>query len=263
MKICTWNLNGATNKRVDVWNYFININPDIALLQEVGSIPDFIFSNYSVVQMQATKKDGNPQRFSTAILTKGKIEKNIQLQSRLDWVNKEIKFFKGNLIAACVILETGFKLNVISVYSPAWPIDKKRLIDIDTKGVKLETNPELWLTEILYSALKSENINDESWLVAGDFNSSITFDETFSSGNQEIQDRMLSLGFTECLNSHNGKLVPTFKNPKGGKVIHQMDHTFVSKDMYDNLINCKVENSEIIFDKNLSDHLPIITEFEI
>ena len=262
MKVCTWNINGATVKREDVWNYLVKVSPDIALLQEVGSIPDYILSNYSVVQRKATKKNGDPQRFSTVILTKFNI-KEIKLESDLNWVNKELEFFNGNLVSACITLDAGIELNVISVYSPAWPIDKKRLTDIDTKDVILKANPELWLTEILYTTLKSQNIINDAWLVSGDFNSSTTFDETFSSGNQEIQDRMLNIGFTECLKSHNGKLIPTFKNTKGGKIIHQMDHIFVSQNMYTTIVRCNVEAHNTIFDKNLSDHLPIISEFKL
>jgi hypothetical protein len=58
------------------------------------------------------------------------------------------------------------------------------------------------LTEILWSAILNENIKDLPWIVAGDLNSSVTFDTMWQEGprgNQEIQDRMSALGFTECL----------------------------------------------------------------
>ena len=39
---------------------------------------------------------------------------------------------------------------------------------------------------------------------------------------------MNALGLTECLRAHNGQLTPTFKNSRRGKIIHQLDHLFVS-----------------------------------
>ncbi len=40
---------------------------------------------------------------------------------------------------------------------------------------------------------------------------------------------MKGLGMTECLRFHNGRCTPTFKNPRDGEIIHQLDHLFVSE----------------------------------
>ncbi len=265
MKVCTWNIRRATKNRADIWDYILNLKADILLLQEVGSIPSYVTDTYSILDEKAMGKTGNLQRFSTAVLVKGTINKIIRLQSKLDWVNNELSRFSGNLIAVEITLESGKLLNVISVYSPAWPVDKKRLENIDVTNIKLQNNPDIWITEILYSALQNENINDTPWIVSGDFNSSITFDTMWGNsprGNQEIQDRMRSIGFIECIKEFNKKLVPTFKNPKGGKIIHQMDHVFVSKELYKDISYCTVEKESVIFTKSLSDHLPIVTKFK-
>ena len=154
---------------------------------------------------------------------------------------------------------------MISVYSPAWSINKERWQDMDIVDVKLNNNPELWVTEILYSALLNENIDNSSWVVGGDLNSSLTFDSYSSKifqGNWEIQERMIKLGLIECLNTFNNNLIPTFKNPRDGKVVHQMDHLFVTQNIYDNISDCETGYPEHIFDESLSDHLPIIAEFK-
>ena len=70
MKICVWNVHGATQSREDVWNYLLEFDADIVLLQEVGSIPDSVESVYSVLDRKAVRKNGQPQRFSTIGLTK-------------------------------------------------------------------------------------------------------------------------------------------------------------------------------------------------
>ena len=46
-------------------------------------------------------------------------------------------------------------------------------------------------------------------------------------------DRMNALGLTEALRSKAGKLVPTFRNPKGGKIIRQLDHHYLSQNLWD------------------------------
>ena len=102
-------------------------------------------------------------------------------------------------------------------------------------------------------------------LVGGDFNSSETFDYMWKngpSGNKEVLDRMESLGLTECLKSHNGQLTPTFKNPSNGKIIHQLDHLFVTDGLNTALERCFTKDKSTVFDESLSDHLPIIGIFK-
>ena len=103
-------------------------------------------------------------------------------------------------------------------------------------------------------------------MVAGDFNSSVTFDYLWKGGprgNQEIIDRMNALGLIECLKSSTGNLTPTFRNPKGGKIIHQIDHMYVSNALHLSLSKSYAGNDLMIFEKSMSDHLPIISDFHL
>jgi exonuclease III len=260
-----WNIRRA-GKDSHVWNIIDHYNPDIITLQEVSRIPDFIIEKYSVIERKATKKNGINQKFSTAILSKGEIFDK-SLNSDIQWINNQLDFFNGNLIYSSIKINNRPKINVISVYSPAWPIDKRKLEGIDISRIKLNQNPDVWCTEILWAALKYEDsiAKNEPWIISGDFNSSVTFDYMWSggpSGNQEIIDRMNSLGLTECLANFNGKLIPTFKNKKGGKIIHQLDHIYVTDVLFSRINDSKIDNSFKIFENSLSDHLPIITTFD-
>ena len=211
--------------------------------------------------------------FSTGILTKGNIIEEAKLASEYEWVNKELGgFFKGNFLSCRVQPGNSQPLNVVSVYSPAWSVDKFRLQGIDVLPIRLKPNPHIWLTELLWSALKNSVCNNETWIVGGDYNCSETFDADWqdrhgirfgirSSGNREILDRMLALGFTECLRGYNGDIVPTFQNTTGKKAIHQMDHLFVTNNLYSNLRNCTTGDQSLIFGRVMSDHLPIIANF--
>ena len=264
MRVVTWNLRRAT-ARSPVWTMLLEIAPDIALLQEVGEFPQEITSRFDVRLEKAIGKTGHVQRFGTAVLVRGKITEELRLVSEHDWVNHELDLFSGNLVGCKVILEDHSHKTVISVYSPAWPVDKDRLSNIDVSSVKLNNNPDVWVTEILWSGLKGTMpLSDDQWIVGGDFNSSETFDYLWKgcpSGNREILDRMDDLGLKECLRTYNGELVPTFKNASNGKLIHQLDHLFISEGLSSSLERCLVGNAARVFGESLSDHLPIIGDF--
>lgn len=261
MRVITWNIRRATETST-AWKILADLNPDVALLQEVANIPKNIRESFDIKFHKAIGKTGKSQQFGTAIFVKGKIIDELPLSSEYDWVNRKLEYFAGNLIF-CVVQPTGYpKFNIISVHSPAWPIDTSKYQGIDITTVKLKQNPKLWVTEILWSALKNTNLVDAPWIVGGDLNSSETFDLTFSSGNREILDRMEALGFNECLRKHNGKSIPTFKNPRDGKIIHQIDHLFVTDSLFSILKDCTLGDELAIFGESVSDHLPIIADFE-
>lgn len=271
MRVITWNLHGA-KKTSEVWQIILNLKPDIALLQEVGSIPEEINNQYDIFSKIAIYKTGKPQRFSTAVLVKGRVIQEIKLEATHGWVNKELDFFKGNFIACKVELKSNQQFNVVSVYSPAWPVDKNRIKDIDVSDVKLTKNPEVWATEIIWSALKNTITENDAWIVGGDYNSSETFDRDYqikhglkgglvSEGNKEIRDRMYSLGFKECLLEYKQKLTPTYMHTNK-KIIHQLDHLYVTTNLFARLLKCDAGDRSIIFGKFLSDHLPIIADFK-
>lgn len=265
LRITTWNVRRAKSTS-RCWDILAEIAPDLALLQEVGDMPTWLRKEYQVAEATPTNRSGKPQRFKTAILSKREITGEINLLSDLDWINRERAWFGGNILACKVALSNQDAINVVSLYSPAWPIDPARLIGIDVQGVRLEQNPDVWCTEILWSLLKaSMKVDSTPWIVGGDFNSSETFDawHVGGRGNGEIIRRLNLLGLRECLRSHHGQLVPTFRNPRGGAVIHQIDHLYVSEWLLDRMRECHAPIEQTIFAQGLSDHLPIVADFDV
>jgi len=261
MRVITWNIRRAREVS-NAWDVIKNLDPDVVLLQEVVGMPREIIELFDIRFEKAVNKNGQDQKFGTAILVKGKIKKDLELLSEHDWVNKELKHFSGNLISCIAKLSNSTELNIISAYSPAWPVDPERIKNIDVSDVKLKLNPKVWMTEILWSALKNSKLDQGNWIIGGDLNSSETFDSSWGSGNKEVLDRMYSLGLSECLREYNGKLIPTFRNPREGKVAHQLDHLFVTNKIFDELKECKVGNEFNVFEESISDHLPIIADFK-
>lgn len=255
-------MNKATSERIVSWKYLSDLNPDLALLQEVNSIPEFVKKEFACLYRKATNKNLQPQKFGTAILVKGKIVNSMSLVSKSNWVSEKLNVFAGNFVAIEAVLGNGFRTNVISVYSPAWIINSAGLDEIERNELKLKNNPDIWGTELIWSALCNAVSRDNlPLIVGGDFNSSPTFDFPKNRGNQEFLDRMKALNLIECLFHSKGGLNPTFKNPSNGKVIHQIDHLFVSAGLVSNLEMCETGDSQQIFDNSLSDHLPIIADF--
>ena len=299
MRVITWNIHGA-KKDSPVWDLLFELSPDIILLQEVGSVPDKIQDSFRTLDgkshqffdrlsKKATTKNGTSQRFSTEVLVKGKIIKGINLKSDFEWVNNELLFFKGNIIACIVELQNNERFHVVSVYSPAWEVDEKRIEGIDVSQVRLTKLPNdyssslIWMTEILWLALKNTISKKGKWIVGGDYNSSETFDRDYqikhgtrrglvSGGSvwkqnpeREMRDRMYALGFKECLLEYNGRLTPTFRHSTK-QFRHQLDHLYSSDKLFLRLVKCEVGDQKKIFleglGKSLSDHLPIIADFE-
>ncbi len=264
MRVVSWNMRRALADSPG-WQVLSDLDPDIILLQEVTRIPGEFVEVFSVITDHPTAKDGNPQKFQSAVLSKFPLEANLPLNSELAWVNGEYKHYSGNILSCKAKTEGGKQLNLISFYSPAWHIPDQRLGGSDLSKVKLTDNPNVYVTEVLWKLLTdSMSSVGGSWIIGGDFNSSTTFDWMWGKkprGNQEIIDRMNALGLSDCLSTHAGELVPTFKNARGGKVIHQMDYIYTDSQLGERLCSSGVVGDRTIFERSLSDHLPVVADF--
>jgi len=270
MKVLVWNINGATESS-DAWKYISKHSPDVALLQEVGSIPHNITKEYNITSVSAVRRTGGSQRFSTVVMAKNSEVQLNPLTSNIKWVNKCLELYRGNLVSVRITIN-GTTYNLVSVYSPAWQIDTTQIAPEQQCEIKLESNAKIFLTEILWASLKDTMKPNEHWLVGGDFNSSETFDKDWqqanavryglqSSGNREIIDRMNNLGLRDVVREHHGEIVPTYKAVRGNDFLHQMDHLYVSSPVLASLEACSVGDHSLILEQKLSDHLPIESTF--
>ena len=74
MRVITWNMRRAKTGSPS-WGYFEDMDPDLALLQEINEIPEYINDKYDLKYLKARGKSGNDQHFGTAVLVKGKIDR--------------------------------------------------------------------------------------------------------------------------------------------------------------------------------------------
>ena len=176
MRVVTWNCkNASATSRI--WDYLLELGPDLAFLQEVGGIPKSIESRYSLIQRRPVRKTGSPQSFTIAILVRGSVGTPIMLQGPAQWVDAELDRFAGNLVGVELQPDCGQQLRAICVYSPAWPVDKERLLNIDVMTVRLLQSRDVWVADLLWAALCLIKPQvDDPWIIAGDFNLCETFE---------------------------------------------------------------------------------------
>ena len=263
MRVLTWNCRRALAES-PLWAYFRQIDADIALLQEVSAFPPELEALYEIRTAFPRARSGSFQRFSSVLLVKGTIHEPLPLRCSIPWVDAQLRYFGPNLMAFRTKLAgSTVPLSVVGVYSPAWPVAREAYRALDVEDVKLQENPEIWVSDLLVAALREALAPSEPWIVAGDFNACETFDDWKGGprGNRRWLDRMACLGLTECLRGRAGRLTPTYRRPGAPTAHCQIDHLFVSGELASHLEGCTTGDPAIVFGAQLSDHLPIIATF--
>jgi endonuclease/exonuclease/phosphatase family metal-dependent hydrolase len=121
---------------------------------------------------------------------------------------------------------------------------------------------DIWVTDLLTAVVDEAPAAARTRLViGGDFNSSETFDHPRPRGNGLWLRQMVGYGFEEALRAHQGRLVPTFRDNRAQRVLHQMDHLFTSREIARQRVACDVVAPAVVFGQGLSDHLPIVADF--
>jgi exonuclease III len=263
MRVVSWNIRrAAAQPKQRAWTYLADLEPDVILLQEVGDVPAPFRDQYSVLHQLAIGETGRPQRFGSALLVRQGPLNEVALMAPLTWVNDELNRLGGFVVAGQASV-LGAATVVVSVHSPAWYLDRLRLGLVDVGDVRLTQNADVWGADLVLAAIRPLVAGGRQVLVGGDFNLSTTFDarRRGGRGNQEYLDRMAALGVVECLANFQRRLTPTFRNATGGGVVHQIDHLFASPSLAAQLRRCEVPPADDFFQQGLSDHLPIIADF--
>jgi exonuclease III len=262
--VVSWNCNNAAASS-RLWDYFLELDPDVAMLQEVGGLPAAVPERYACeLQTAIGWTDGSPIKRFTALLVRGRMGESFSLGGFSGWIDAELDRYAGDLICRELQLDAGPAVKVISVYSPAHQIPRSRLEGIDITDVKLPDNPDIWLADILRACLRQQQpLPDEPWIVAGDFNLCETLDAKRPwAGNRVYLERMASLGLIECLRAGQGRLAPTYRSPRG-LIKSQLDYVWVTECLADRLLYCTTGSRLRVFPgpPNLSDHLPVIARY--
>lgn len=268
LRVVTWNCKRAAPHSA-LWDHLLELDPDIALLQDFGAaVPARVLATYTHELNAAAGADPSAGHYQSAILLKAGTAVDLALPAPSPWVAYELELLAEYFTAKTVTLPSGASMRVISVYAPAYPLDRARMKRVDTSSIRLTYNRDVYATELLWATLKMMPIGeDDLVIVGGDMNSSESFDwgRATPRGNREIIDRMNALGLRDCLREFTGKLTPTFRSPSNRSLVHQLDHLYVTAPLLGALRHCDVGSPERILAPRpmLSDHLPIVADFAL
>lgn len=176
LRVVAWNCHRARAASA-AWEYLLELEPDVALLQEVSGIPESVRGRFDHELVPASGRLGTPQTFGTALLVRGRIGAPIRLHGLSEWTDTELDRSAGNLVCREIVPVVGPPLMAIAVHNPAWAIPAERLVDVDVSGVRLTLNAEVWAADVMWASLRALGLGDREWIVAGDFNLSESFDE--------------------------------------------------------------------------------------
>ena len=99
MRVVVWNVRGASEESLETWSELRALNFDVALLQEVNGVPDFITETHRFIGFQANKRMGGKQKFKTGVLVrKGGQTIPVRLASSHAPLQEVLEAYSGNLV---------------------------------------------------------------------------------------------------------------------------------------------------------------------
>ena len=225
MRIVSWNMN---KRKSGNWEWLFEcVNPDYVLAQEASPLLDGMTAT-----LRTTTKKTNRSVFYSKSNN-----------------HSQVKVTHDNGMG--LIITEAEKIHFICVYA-----------NLDFKPVD---PPLLGLISSYVSHLRRYEAAKEI-LIAGDFNMDRRMDEnptgsvfakkgTYPTNN--FFDAILDLGFHDCMRKFNSEPVQTHRNARS-EFPWELDHMFVTPNLYKSLTNI-----EVIAANAMSDHDPIVADFEI
>jgi hypothetical protein len=150
MRVVTWNLAHWSHqaRHDDAWRWLVeHLRPDIALFQEAIP-PSWLEQDYRLHWSPAY--EDSRQGWGTGIASRYELSP-VRVPAIDDFLaqlpapaegKRSITIADGWLATARVEVPFLGKVMVGSVHSPSYPIEKRRLTNIDVSGMKLKKNPD-------------------------------------------------------------------------------------------------------------------------
>lgn len=236
MKIVTWNCNGALRRKFQTLS---DLEADIYIIQECenpGNIENSDYQKWAENHLWI----GDSKNKGLGIFASNKIE--IKL---LDWTNSyrdhDVKHF-----LPCSVNE-----------------------DFDLIGVWTHRNnsPNFGYIGQFWKYLQLHKSKLGKTIIAGDFNSNVIWDQWDRWWNHsDVVTELSEIGIESLYHTHSGELqgnetCPTLFHQRNLNKPYHIDYIFGSSEFAENLKQIEIGSLEKWFP--LSDHLPVISEFDI
>ena len=241
MRIVDWNI----HRRLPPWNYVINeLDADIALIQECSRLPKNLDPS-KVIHTPA-----NDRKFGNAIYVKNAVWEELPIETTRI----------GSLMVARVTTPKEESLVVISLYGLLEALPENPSRKLVYPGIHIA------LSELSYLLGGLTRPKYTNFILAGDFNNDRRMDTHPTFGRKDkrtsnlLFDRVKDYRLQDCVKEYYPDYVQTYRHSTGG-FPWQLDHMFASKKVFRNLKNLYVDDSDEV--KSLSDHSPIVADFDI
>lgn len=236
MKIVTWNCNGALRNKFEHLNDF---DSDIYIIQECEDTERTTHKEYkhwaeNHLWIGETKNKG------IGVFAKKEIDLKI-----LDWSNK----FKDHEVKHFLPCSINNNFNLLAVWTHQ------------------NNSPNFGYIGQFWKYIQNHKGKLNNSIIAGDFNSNTIWDEwdrwwNHSDVVRELEELEIKSLYHLYVKEEQGKeTTPTFFLHRKKEKPYHIDYVFASKRFSDNLKNIEIGNIENWL--NLSDHLPVICEFNL
>lgn len=273
IKIATWNINSIRSRIINLLEWIKISNPDVILLQELkctnDQFPYFEFESlgYNIEVLGQKAYNG------VAIMSKYRMEDKI---TSLPLYNIEKVEDKESRYLEVMITVNGKPLRIASVYVPNGtegnPSDGQRLDETEKFYHKLR------FFERLRERFKESILNDENFIMGGDFNTCPELIDMYS--NKKDGDicchkaeraklrEILNLGVCDSTRKicKESDIFSWWRYRSFGWEKNEglrLDLILVSPNLIDCIANCSIESKETRGKDKPSDHAPVICELEI
>ena len=255
MRIVTWNMGCAFGHKyrrghLDAWSYLKDLNPDLAMLQEVGELPSWVAEDQVI---SAPRNQGG--NFSTVLYSKTgglvPVSPPPELADLLD----------GQAVMGLFQIGSTRPSLVASVHAKTGLIDQSFLQHLPTdirQWFPEAADRESWHMDVILAAVEATRRQYRRLVVAGDFNLALRLDEIHGPGptywgSGQYFDWARRCGWRRAhLKFHAGEQRTFFRKPTQ---LYQLDHFFVDEATYKTVDACDVLVPPRLED--LSDHAPL------
>jgi exonuclease III len=244
------------------WALLGALAPDIALLQECrptdleGHAPAWMADVYRCVGLLQPG-----WKLCTSVLVRDPLKvEPLDPAAYPDPERRWLEYMFGAVVAAIVRCD-GVEFAVASVHAAGGELSDTAITSADHEQVRRTTLRRAWYNDLAAAALVPF-VQGRRFLVGGDWNTALVFDEMYPSragaSAAEFFERRRAAGWCDAMRKFHDDEVRTYLDPRSGS--YELDRVFIDPTTFDTLVGCHGLDDAAL--SGLSDHAPVVVEIE-
>ena len=166
----------------------------------------------------------------------------------------------GYICGAKITLPKFGQCSFISIHAYPSKVDEKYLHKLQKEVLKTENAKDVWPGDLIWWLTRKLTKSTNQVIIGGDWNTSLLFDKVYGPrGNLGFFSRMKETGWFDALKKFSSDEIQTYYKKNSGP--YQLDHIFLTEELYKDLKDGRVQNSNQIL--SASDHAPVLLDFDI